>query len=145
MDCMYCDKNSVQREELMTEVASLEATTLYLHREGSYPGRCVLVNKRHVHKVTDLTEAEYRAFFEDVRVAACLITELFHPDKINYFIMGDESPHLHIHLVPKYKGGADWGGMFHMLMDPPRFMEQSEIEEKVALLRAGLAERKRNT
>lgn len=44
------------------------------------------------------------AFFEDASKAAQKLTELYHPDKINYLILGDLCPHLHLHLVPKYQG-----------------------------------------
>ena len=38
----------------------------------------------------------------------------FHPDKVNYGAYGDTGHHLHFHLVPKYKGGDEWGSTFEM-------------------------------
>ena len=38
----------------------------------------------------------------------------FSPDKINYGAYGDTGCHLHVHLVPKYRDGYEWGGVFEM-------------------------------
>ena len=57
-DCMYCDPQDVRRLELMTPIAPLEASTLHFYREQTYPGRCVLVYHRHVHRLTELEPEE---------------------------------------------------------------------------------------
>ena len=51
---------------------------------------------------------------EDVSHVAEILHELFHPDKINFGAYGDTMHHLHFHLVPKYKDGFEWGGVFAM-------------------------------
>ena len=33
---------------------------------------------------------------------------------MNYGAYGDTGCHLHMHLVPKYKDGFEWGGVFAM-------------------------------
>ena len=38
----------------------------------------------------------------------------FTPDKLNYGAYGDTGCHLHVHLVPKYRDGFEWGGVFAM-------------------------------
>ena len=40
--------------------------------------------------------------------------EIFNSDKVNYGAYGDTGHHLHFHLVPKYKDGYEWGGVFAM-------------------------------
>ena len=67
---------------------------------------------RHVKKVTDLSLPEYKALMESVYHTAQAITDQFSPDKINYLIFGDTSTHLHVHIVPKYQNGKDWGKSF---------------------------------
>lgn len=51
---------------------------------------------------------------EDIAKAANAIHKAFHPDKVNYGSYGDTDCHLHMHLVPKYKDGNEWGGVFQM-------------------------------
>lgn len=139
-DCMYCDPQDVRRLELMTPIAPLEASTLHFYREQTYPGRYVLVYHRHVHRLTELEPEEYAALFRDVRKAADTLTRLYHPDKINYLILGDLCPHLHVHLVPKYQGGADWGTMFRMMPEPTRFLSPQEEARQIEGIRAALEE-----
>ena len=51
-------------------------------------------------------------YFEELAATAKAIFELYHPDKINYATFGDLVPHVHVHVVPKYKDGPDWGNPF---------------------------------
>lgn len=40
--------------------------------------------------------------------------KVFNPAKINYGAYSDTLEHLHFHLIPKYVGGPDFGGVFRM-------------------------------
>lgn len=130
-ECMYCQAEDERRLRLMTKITKLKVSTLYFYREQSYPGRCVLVYRDHVRKLTDLTPEAYTAFFTDVAKAAQALTDLYHPDKINYLVLGDLCPHLHIHLVPKYQGGTDWGEIFQMMPEPQRYLHEAEEKEEI--------------
>ena len=136
-DCMYCKKDE-RLIKLMTEVIRLDLTTVYLYREQSYPGRCVVAMNRHVHKLTDLAPEEHAAFFAEVSKIAKALTELYRPDKINYLVLGDMSPHLHIHLVPKYQGGTDWGTLFQMMPEPQKYLSAEEEAAEVLKIRKAL-------
>ena len=62
------------------------------------------------------------------------IHAVFHPDKLNYGMYGDTGHHLHMHLVPKYKDGFEWGGTF--AMDPNlKKLNDEECELVAAKLR----------
>jgi diadenosine tetraphosphate (Ap4A) HIT family hydrolase len=39
----------------------------------------------------------------DVAQVAAAIEKAFQPDKIHYSAFGDTMPHVHFHIVPKYK------------------------------------------
>jgi diadenosine tetraphosphate (Ap4A) HIT family hydrolase len=38
----------------------------------------------------------------EVRVVGRAITAAFNPIKLNYDILGNAVPHLHVHIVPRY-------------------------------------------
>jgi len=95
-------------------ICELRVSTLILFREQSHPGRCIVAYKDHVSELVDLTEEERNAFFADVAQAARAIHAAFHPDKVNYGAYGDTGCHLHFHLVPKYRDGYEWNGVFQM-------------------------------
>jgi len=95
-------------------VCDLSVSTLILFREQSHPGRCIVAYKDHVSEIVDISDDERNAFFEDVNRAAKAIHAVFAPDKLNYGAYGDTGCHLHVHLVPKYRDGFEWGGVFEM-------------------------------
>ena len=45
-NCFYCQKNEAL-DELMIEVCELEASTLYLFKEQTYRGRCLVAFNGH--------------------------------------------------------------------------------------------------
>jgi diadenosine tetraphosphate (Ap4A) HIT family hydrolase len=87
---------------------------IYLFSEQSCPGRCIVACNKHVNDITDLTDDERNAFFADVVKVSKAIQEIFHPDKVNYGAYNDNGTHLHVHVVPKYRGGFEWGTTFTM-------------------------------
>ena len=61
----------------------------------------------------------------------------FNMDKINFGAYGDTMHHLHFHLVPKYKDGFEWGGVF--AMNPKAVtLTQEEYDELVRMIREKL-------
>lgn len=128
--CMYCERGKELLEQMLPAV-QLSCSDLYLFREQTYPGRCILVFREHKHKLTDLTEDEYIRFSIDARRSAQIINEVFHPDKINYLILGDLCPHLHLHLVPKYKDKKDWGKTFEMFPDPAVYTSEEKLQKLI--------------
>lgn len=112
-NCGYC-----MRGELLDAfgiyICDLSVSSLILFKEQSHPGRCIVAYKDHVSEIVNISNEERDAFFADVARAAKAIHAAFHPDKVNYGAYGDTGCHLHMHLVPKYKDGFEWGGVFAM-------------------------------
>ena len=135
-NCGYC----VGGEPLAAfgiKICDLTVSPLILFKEQSHPGRCIVAYKDHVSELVDLTEEERNAFFADVARAAKAIHAAFHPDKVNYGAYGDGGCHLHFHLVPKYRDGFEWGGVF--AMNPKaRFLSDAEYDQLIAQIRAQL-------
>lgn len=92
------------------KVATLGVSTLYLDRNQTYRGHCQLVfDGRHVEGLEQLHAAEHDALMLDLRRAARAITAVVAPDRMNYCSLGNVVPHLHWHLVPRYRGDPRWG------------------------------------
>ena len=111
--CFYCMADE-RRDNLMIEIAKLETSTLFLFKEQTHPGRCIVAHDDHVRELYLLNDEDLAAFMKDVSRAAAAIAAAFSPNKINYGAYGDKMPHLHMHLVPKYEGQASWGSTFEM-------------------------------
>lgn len=135
-DCLYCNKNQTQKD-LMIEICELKVSTVFLFREQTYSGRCIVAYKDHSKERYDLQGEELLAYMEDVNKVARVMKELFTPVKINYGAYSDKLPHLHIHLVPKYENGPDFGGTF--TMNPQKtYLTDEEYMEMLAAIRSKL-------
>ena len=131
--CHYCDKGE-SLAAIGIEVAKLSASTVYLFREQSHPGRLIVAYNAHVGDLAELADERRNAFFSDLARAAKAIQAVYQPDKINYGAYGDTLRHLHFHLVPKYQDGFEWGGIF--TMNPQKvFLTDAEYAEAVKKLR----------
>lgn len=111
-------------------VMDLKVCSLYVFREQSHLGRCIVAYKDHVSEIVDISKEERELFLEDIANVSSAIHEAFHPDKVNYGFYGDTGKHLHCHLCPKYKDGYEWGGVF--LMNPHLHDLPDEELEKIA-------------
>lgn len=135
-DCLYCNKNQVQKD-LMIEVCDLEVSTVYLFKEQTHKGRCIVAYAEHNIELYELEGIGLLSYMEDVNKVARAIKELYNPVKINYGAYSDKLPHLHIHLVPKYVDGADYGSTF--AMNPQKtYLSDAEYAEMVDQLRKKL-------
>lgn len=135
-NCAYCMRGGLL-DKFGIYVCDLSVSTLILFKEQSHPGRCIVAYRDHVSEIVDISDAERDAFFADVNRAAKAIHAAFHPDKLNYGAYGDTGCHLHMHLVPKYKDGYEWGGVFEM--NPGKtLLADAEYAEMIEKLKAAL-------
>ncbi len=123
-NCLYCQRNQLQKD-LMIEICNLSVSTVFLFKEQTYKGRCVVAYKNHHVELYELNDADLFAFMKDVNLVASAMKKAFSPEKINYGAYSDKLRHLHIHLAPKYVDSPDFGGTFTM---NPQKVYLSEIE-----------------
>lgn len=136
VNCGYC-----QGGELLAKfgikICDLDVSQLILFKEQSHPGRCIVAYKDHVSEIVNISDDERNRFFADVNKAAKAIHKAFSPDKVNYGAYGDTGCHLHVHLVPKYKDGFEWGGVFAMNPDQ-KYLSEEEYAEMIGKIKEAL-------
>lgn len=135
--CFYCEPDQRQAD-LMVEVCDLSVSTLFVFREQTYAGRCLVAYRHHVNELFELADAERDAFCKDVADAARAIQAAFQPAKVNYGAYSDTLGHLHVHLVPKYVGGPDYGSTFRMMPEPRVLLSDACYAELGARIRSVL-------
>ena len=136
-DCLYCRKDQ-RLNDLMIEIATLGVSTLYLFKEQTYRGRCVVAYRGHVNELYELPDAELALFMRDVTRAARAMKAAFNPAKINYGTYSDKLPHLHVHLVPKYVDGPSWGTTFTMMPEPKQLLAEAGYAALIAQIKTAL-------
>lgn len=136
-DCLYCN-NKEKLDSLMLYVADLKVSKLYLFKEQTYFGRCVVAYKDHAVELIDLDKEQAALLLEDVRQVGRALQKMLHPDKINYGMYSDTLPHLHVHVVPKYQGAHSFGTTFEMNVNPPKYLTDAEYTELIEKLKHNL-------
>jgi len=137
-DCPFCAPRE-DRNEFSVLVKKLSASKLYLDRTQTYRGRCALIySKRHVTGLELLGEADYLEFMDDLRRAMKAIAAAVNPDQMNYASLGNSIPHLHFHIIPRYKTDPRW--RVNPFADTPevKFSSEAEYDVLVDKIRAGL-------
>jgi len=136
-NCMYCTENE-KLNSLMIYIADLKVSKLYLFKEQTYYGRCVLAYKDHNVELCDVPEEDAALFIKDIQRVGKAITKAVNPAKVNYGMFSDKLPHLHIHIVPKQVGGYSYGGTFDMNVEPPKYLSDDEYKEIISKIKENL-------
>jgi diadenosine tetraphosphate (Ap4A) HIT family hydrolase len=79
-----------------------ERCRVLLADEPGYPGFCRVVWQEHVREVTDLAPADRRRLMAVVFGVEAALRELLSPCKVNLASLGNQVPHLHWHVIPRF-------------------------------------------
>lgn len=87
-----------------------------LVEDRDYPGFCRVIWTKHVKEMTDLPAAERRHLMDVVFAVESAVRQKLRPDKVNLASLGNLTPHLHWHVIPRWIGDRHfpnpiWGEM----------------------------------
>ena len=117
-NCIFC--------ELSAERIHFESELWIVVRDGFpiSPGHTLIIPKRHVRDYFEINEDEHRALQSVITIAKDDLDKEVSPDGYNIGIncgevAGQTVFHLHIHLIPRFKGDRDnpKGGVRWVLPD----------------------------
>ncbi len=142
-NCALCVPRSAN--DYRIQITTLSSSTLYLFRDQRFRGYCLLIfDPRHATGLDQLSDQEFMRFMQDVRRAAHAIHAAVQPDHMNYECLGNSSPHLHWHLVPRFHTDPRWGqpiwegwqrNEFH---SNPVTLPEHEYQELIERIRAAI-------
>lgn len=90
-------------------VARLTVSSWYLPHNQTYRGHGILVfDPRHVTRLDQLTSIEWQSYASDLHRVARAIVGVCNPDHLNVESLGNVMPHLHWHVIPRYKNDGRW-------------------------------------
>jgi diadenosine tetraphosphate (Ap4A) HIT family hydrolase len=70
--------------------------------EPGYAGYCRVIWNSHVAEMTDLSDADRAHCMRVVLAVESVLRELLAPDKINLASLGNFTPHVHWHVIPRF-------------------------------------------
>lgn len=71
--------------------------------EPDYPGFCRVILNRHVREMTDLPGSEQQRLMRIVFAVETALRRVYQPDKINLASLGNMTPHVHWHVIPRWE------------------------------------------
>ena len=86
-------------------IANLASGALAHYSDREFPGRCVLAVHEHAERLEELSPEQLTRLMLDVQRAGLAIRKATGAPRINYAVLGNAAPHIHVHLIPR--GGPD--------------------------------------
>ncbi len=108
MSCVFCDKLQKLGDLPATElVARFEHSYALLSQYQFFTGYCVLVSRVHANELHELPDAVRRGYLDEMHRLSQAIAAAFHPRKLNCELLGNQVPHPHWHIIPRYETDPD--------------------------------------
>lgn len=96
-DCALCLPTS---QDLLWQDDFCRVVLLH---DKDYPAYCRVELLAHVKEMTDLPPAERARTMKVVFAVESAIREVIQPDKINLASLGNKTPHMHWHVLPRFE------------------------------------------
>lgn len=123
MDCVLCHP---QKENVVWKNKELRVIQV---DDPLFPGYFRVIWNKHIAEMSDLTDDERKLLEKVLLTVEKVVREQMQPDKINWAQFGNMVPHLHWHIIARYRDDSHfpesiWG------------LKQREVaEEKVQQLK----------
>lgn len=127
MSCVFCDSEG---GTVLWRGASLRVV---LADEAGYPGFCRVIWNAHVAEFSDLDAHSRLHMMETVAAVERAVRHVMKPGKINLASLGNQVPHLHWHVIPRYADDAHFPKA--VWASPERDVAEVRINERLVLAR----------
>jgi diadenosine tetraphosphate (Ap4A) HIT family hydrolase len=136
--CPMCGALGKGDSDFWVAVFTGEVAEVHLERRSRLPGYCIVVWRHgHVAEPSDLSPGQASQYWAEVLAAGRAVRALLGPVKMNYMTLGNTVPHLHTHVLPRYRedpapgGPIPWQEIFS-----PDPVPEAELRRQAADLRA---------
>jgi len=137
--CIFCevvDKEITDDNNLLVTKSFLTITMLNLYPYNN--GHLMIIPKRHVGKLDELSKEESLAIMEEIKFAQQALTQVYQPHGFNIGAnLGRASgagieDHIHFHIVPRWNGDTN----FMPVIGEVKVISQDLLESKHKLIKA---------
>ena len=137
--CIFCevlDKEITDDNNLLVTKSFLTITMLNLYPYNN--GHLMIIPKRHVSNLDDLSKEESLAIMEEIKYAQQALTKVYQPHGFNVGAnLGRASgagieDHIHFHIVPRWNGDTN----FMPVLGEVKVISQDLLESKHKLIKA---------
>ncbi|HUQ28676.1 MAG TPA: HIT family protein [Usitatibacter sp.] len=111
--------------------------------EPDYPGFVRVILKRHAREMADLSREEREALMDVVFAVEAAVRESMQPDKMNLASLGNMTPHVHWHVVPRFRDDRHFPNPIWAAPQRERAGVHAEREGRAAAIAGAVAARMR--
>lgn len=132
MDCLFC---KIIKKEISAEIIFEDNSAIaILDIHPRYPGHTMILPKNHAENILELANGDIGDVFKAVKKVTEILNASLKPDGftigINHGkVSGQVIDHLHIHVMPRWRG--DGGGSIHSVVDNPPKESMMQIANRI--------------
>ena len=102
--------------------------------DPAYPGYCRVIWNSHRVELSDLSPSDQAYLMRVVAAVEGVLRHLYQPDKINLAAFGNVVPHLHWHIIPRWRADKHfpnpvWGEVLRPDARPTISVTRSALEQ----------------
>lgn len=102
--CTICERNNqIKKGKNPYFVKEFKTGFVVLSDYQFYKGYTLFLAKKHVREIHQLPEGVKIEFLKEMSLVVEAVFKAFKPLKLNYEALGNTDPHLHWHIIPRYK------------------------------------------
>jgi len=131
MECVLCNpknENVIKNNDLYRVILVNEI-----------PGFVRIILNKHIAEFSDLDIDEYMKIMQEIYRIEKIIKKTIKPEKINIASLGNYVPHLHIHIIPRFKDDSWFPDSIwsEKHRDYQYKITQKQIDEMVEIIKNG--------
>ncbi len=105
-ECIFC--KIIEDEAESEEIYETEKTLAFLDKRPRAPGHTLVIPKKHIKTMKELEDDLISEVFTTVKEVEKLLDKSLNPDAFTIGIndggeAGQEIPHLHVNVIPRFK------------------------------------------
>ena len=105
MECVLCQPLEAD------EVYFTDHWQVVVNYNQNKLGKCMVCLKRHDEDICNLSDEEVRDLWAIIRKLKVALTSCFQPDHFNYAFLMNQDAHVHLHVIPRYRGTRTFAGV----------------------------------
>jgi diadenosine tetraphosphate (Ap4A) HIT family hydrolase len=137
--CRLCEEGRPETTPDGMRFHAGDVSDAYLCRPNIQRGLTVVVWRgRHVAEPTELNDEEAARFWHEVLSVGRALEDVLQPVKLNYNLLGNSMPHLHVHIVPRYADDPRPGWPFPFPEEEPPAIPDDVLQRDIKALRLAI-------
>ncbi len=141
-NCVLC-KDKLKPEEGQLIWCGDDCRVILVN-DPDLPGFCRVIWNHHVAEMTDLSYGEREHVMSLVFAVEEAVRHVMHPDKVNIAALGNMVPHIHWHVIPRFKDdaffpGSAWSAKTQITSQETLQARQKLAQELVPAIRSAIS------